>query len=135
MFDGIPIGLLYLNFIGMVLLFLTVVMGVTFIVRGARGYGGRGGPWDCGRGDSAGWRGHGPSHFRGGYGHPDRRGGAGKRGRHGSHGRQHGGRQHGGGHHGGHHRGGKALGIARLRLASGEISVDEYTALRAALDA
>jgi hypothetical protein len=38
-----------LNFIGMVLLFLSVVMGITFIVRGARGYGGRGGPWDCDR--------------------------------------------------------------------------------------
>ncbi|HET8986105.1 MAG TPA: hypothetical protein VFN03_10135, partial [Trueperaceae bacterium] len=43
-----------------------------------------------------------------------------------------------GGNQGGRHpqrRSGSALGIARLRLASGEIGVDEFTALRTALDA
>ena len=194
MFDGIPIGLLYLNFIGMVLLFLTVVMGIKLIVRGARGYAGRGGPWGyggprgpwgCGGVENAGWRGHGRGHGHGWRGdHPGTHGGHGKGGRRGPDGGRHGGHAtarggrdqaldhadlrlargeigteqylelrtaltqarsttgaHGEGTAdtpGGQRRrqsGGRALGILRLRLASGEIGVDEFNALRAALDA
>lgn len=177
MFGGFPFGLMFLNFVGMVLFFIVIVMAVKLIVRGARandgnGSGGQwGGPLGCrGRHGKHGGNGR---HWRGGehWGDPGEgrheggdqaleqanlrlargeisteqylelrsalaqapsTGGAAGEGDGGDHGNHH------GGNHGLHpkgRRGASALGIARLRLASGEIGVDEFNALRSALGA
>ena len=145
MYGEIPIGLMFLNFVGMVLLFIVIVMAIKWLVRGARCGDGRhfAGPWGPYRG---GHGGHGRHGGRGGYqghGGHKRHGGHNGRGAHGgrSHGRRgHGGRRHGGGgthraHGEGRGRRDDALTLARVRLARSEISVDEYNAIRAALEA
>lgn len=130
MYGEIPIGLMFLNFVGMVLLFIVIVMAIKWMVRGARCGDGRhfAGPW-------------GP--YRGGHGGHGRHGGRGGYKGHGGH-KRHGGHKgrgtHGGGgthraHGEGRGRRDDALTLARVRLARSEISVDEYNAIRAALDA
>lgn len=162
MFGVFPLGLMFLNLIGMVLFFIVVVMAIKFVVRGARASGGHEGPrgpwgrhWraggtrDCGHwGERA--EGHGPGRGRGDQAmeHANlrlargeitvdqytdlqaalRRGQEAEGASNGGQAGETGGHQHG-------RRGGRAMGIARLRLASGEIGVDEFNALRSALEA
>lgn len=117
-------GLMFLNFVGMILFVIVIVMAIKFLVRGARGYGR--GPGFMGEGRP--WRhdGPGPRAFDGPCG-PWR------------HGRHDASRPEGDGHDDRRHdeRGGRAdqaLDVLRGRLAGGEIGVDEFNALRSALE-
>lgn len=159
MFGGFPFGLMFLNFVGMILFFILIVMAVKFVVRGARGRGNHGNGGFCGaqtrkHGHHGKPSAHGWGHQ--GEGRHDRRDEALDLARErlargeinageyqqlrtdlaagnatGGGGKPHGGHH---GHHGGRGRRDRALGVARLRFASGEISVDDFQSIRAALE-
>ena len=147
MFGVFPFGLMFLNFIGMVLFAVFVVMAVRWMVRGARCGGAYSfaGPWGHhhggrkGRGKRGGHKGHG--HWHEGPQH------WGSRSDHREHGADNGADQSQGAHgelaagtkghsgEGRRRRRDDALSLARVRLARSEISVDEYNSIRAALEA
>ena len=150
MFGVFPFGLMFLNFIGMVLFAVFVVMAVRWMVRGARCGGAYSfaGPWGHHHGGRKG-RGKRGGHRGGHKGHArwhDQPRHWDSRSDHAEHGSERGERGDSGrgelaagdgGHAGAgrRHRRDDALSLARVRLARSEISVDEYNSIRAALEA
>lgn len=138
---------MFLNFIGMVLFAVFIVVAVTGLVRGARcgnaySFAGPWGPYRRGRkgrgkhgGYRGGHKGHGhrrehPQRWESRADHRDHGAGRGE-GAHGEAGAitaAHAGE-------GRRRRRDDALSLARVRLARSEISVDEYNSIRAALEA
>lgn len=147
MFGVIPFGLMFLNFIGMVLFAVFVVMAVKWMVRGARcggaySFAGPWGPYHGGRkgrgkrgGYHGGHKGRRPWHDQPRHwdSRSDHRGQRADQGD-GVHGELAAGTANRGGE-GRRRRRDDALSLARVRLARSEISVDEYNSIRAALEA